>query len=125
MIALSTFAQDAEKAQGTSYIASLDLFSLSGGSPDIRFEVSLSERSSISMRVIAFEDDSLHATLGVLSYRIYPIQGIGNAPSTPSRSAIYTFTAHYCLCSYSMLKSNLPHMAYAVHDHFIIVVPLP
>ena len=80
MIAMSTFAQDAEEVQGTSYIASLDLFSVSGGSPDIRFEVSLSERSSMSMRVFAFEDDSLHATLGVLSYRIYPIKGIGNAP---------------------------------------------
>ena len=45
MIALSSFAQDAEELQGKSYIASLDLFSVSGGSPDIRFEVSLNERS--------------------------------------------------------------------------------
>lgn len=75
-----TIAQETEGVQGTSYIASLDLFSASSGSPDIRFEASLNERSSLNMRVFAFEDDSLHATLGVLSYRIYPIQGLGNAP---------------------------------------------
>ena len=80
IIALSTFAQDVEEAPGMSYVASLDLLSASGGGPDIRFEVSLNGRSSLSMRVFGFEDDSLHATLGVLSYRIYPIQGIGNAP---------------------------------------------
>ena len=49
MIALSSFAQDAEELQGKSYIASLDLFSVSGGSPDIRFEVSLNERSSMML----------------------------------------------------------------------------
>ena len=79
---LSNFiiAQNKDSAQSNRYIASLDLLSLSGGGPDIRFEVSLNERSSINMRVFAFEDDSLHATLGVLAYRIYPIQGLGNAP---------------------------------------------
>ena len=31
-------------------------------------------------RTLALEDDSLQLSLGVLSYRIYPIQGLGKAP---------------------------------------------
>ena len=79
-LGLSSTAQEAtEETNQRSYVATLDLFSVSGGIPDFRFETSLNDRTSISMRAMAFEGDSLHATLGVLSYRLYPIQKLGEA----------------------------------------------
>ena len=77
---LSSTAQEmTEETNQLSYVATLDLFSVLGGPPDFRFETSLNDRTSISMRAMAFEGDSLHATLGVLSYRLYPIQKLGEA----------------------------------------------
>ena len=79
-LGLTSTAQEAtQEPNPRNYVAALDLFSVSGGVPDFRFETSLNDRTSISMRAVAFEDDSLHATLGVLSYRMYPIQKLGNA----------------------------------------------
>ena len=79
-LGLSSTAQEVtEETNQRSYVATLDLFSVSGGIPDFRFETSLNDRSSINMRAMAFEEDSLHATLGVLSYRMYPIQKLGEA----------------------------------------------
>ena len=79
-LGLSSTAQEVtEETNQQSYVAAIDLFSVSGGIPDFRFETSLNDRTSISMRAMAFEEDSLHATLGVFSYRMYPIQKLGEA----------------------------------------------
>ncbi|MBL6866808.1 MAG: hypothetical protein ISQ97_06920 [Flavobacteriales bacterium] len=81
LISICGFAQETEESStGPDYIAAIDLFSVAGGIPDIRFEVTLNDQSSLSFRTLALEDDSLQLSLGVLSYRIYPIQGLGKAP---------------------------------------------
>ena len=63
-----------------NHLIQVDLLSLAGGVSDLRFEAGLNERSSMSIRGVVLEEDSLAASFFALSYRMYPIQALGNAP---------------------------------------------
>lgn len=63
-----------------NHLLQVDLLSLAGGVSDLRFEAGLNERSSMSIRGVVLEEDSLAASFFALSYRMYPIQALGNAP---------------------------------------------
>ena len=83
---LSASAQDGNlgldqgNADVKNHLLQVDLLSLAGGVSDLRFEAGLNERSSMSIRGVVLEEDSLAASFFALSYRMYPIQALGNAP---------------------------------------------
>lgn len=84
---LSVSAQDANLGLAENgddvvknHLLQVDLLSLAGGVSDLRFEAGLNERSSMSIRGVVLEEDSLAASFFALSYRMYPIQALGNAP---------------------------------------------
>ena len=63
-----------------NHLIQVDLLSLAGGVSDLRFEAGLNERSSLGIRGVVLEEDSLAASFFALSYRMYPIQALGDAP---------------------------------------------
>ena len=83
---LSASAQDGNlglnqgNADVKNHLLQVDLLSLAGEVTDLRFEAGLNARSSMSIRGVVLEQDSLAASFFALSYRMYPIQALGNAP---------------------------------------------